>query len=75
MLLADLTCKAAAIDSGLWRGAKPVVGEVSYTYASWAVHACPGHWDADLNWHEGQMWPEEAQVAEFLVYLKQQVRP
>lgn len=43
-----------------------VVGEISYTFASWAVHACPGHWDARLDWREGQMLPEEAQLADFL---------
>ncbi|MDT8443885.1 MAG: hypothetical protein RQ722_06315 [Desulfuromonadales bacterium] len=65
-----LNTQSCAID-GLWRGSEAVVGEVSYTYASWAVHDCPGHWDADLNWHEGQMWPEEAHVEDFLIRLEQ----
>lgn len=64
-----LKAQSCAID-GLRRGTDPVVGEVSYTYASWAVHDCPGHWDADLNWHEGQMRPEEAQIQDFLRRLE-----
>lgn len=64
-----LGAQSCAID-GLRRGADPVVGEISYTYASYAVHGCPGHWDAGLNWHEGQLWPEQAQVADFLQRLR-----
>lgn len=64
-----LKMQSCAID-GLWRGGDPVVVEVSYTYASWAVHDCPGHWDRELAWHPGQMWPEEAQVQDFLARLE-----
>jgi hypothetical protein len=71
-----LEAQSCAID-GLYRAGKPVVGEVSYTYASWAVHDCPGHWELEGNppvgkliWREGHMWPEEAQVADFLVRLE-----
>lgn len=64
-----LNAQSCAID-GLYRAGKPVVGEVSYTYASWAVHACPGHWDETMNWHVGQMWPEEAQLQDFLAQLE-----
>lgn len=60
-----LKMQSCAID-GLWRGSEPVIGEISYTYASWAVHACPGHWDADMKWHEGQMRAEEAQIEDFI---------
>lgn len=64
-----LNTQSCAID-GLWRGGEPVVGEVSYTYASWGVHSCPGHWDSEMNWHEVQMWPEEAQIQDFIARLK-----
>lgn len=64
-----LKMQSCAVD-GIWHGFEPVVCEVSYTYASWAVYDCPGHWDSKLNWHEGQVWPEEAQVADFLVKLQ-----
>ena len=49
---------------------EPVVGEISYCYADWAVERCPGHWDSALNWHEGHLWPEEAHVEDFLQQMK-----
>ena len=51
-------------------GRDPVVGEISYCYADWAVQKCPGHWDSGLNWHEGQQWPEEAHVEDFLMRIR-----
>lgn len=76
----DLRCVASAMEAArklkaqsmafdyLFRGKdrEPVVGEISYCYADWAVERCPGHWDSDLKWHEGHMWPEEAHVEDFL---------
>ena len=50
-----------------------VVSEVSYTGASWAVDACPGHWerkDNELEWVEAPMWPEQAQIEDFLLRLE-----
>ena len=58
----------------LRKGKKYIVSEVSYAYPSWSQHLCPGHWEVSdentLAWKEGQMWPEEAQVEDFLVRLK-----
>jgi len=51
-------------------GRDPVVGEISYCYADWAVEQCPGHWDSGLNWHEGHLWPEEAHVEDFLERIR-----
>ncbi|NCA82672.1 MAG: hypothetical protein EOM72_07970 [Opitutae bacterium] len=76
----DLRCVSAAFAAAqrlksqsmafdfLFRGAgqEPVVVEVSYCYADWAVERCPGHWDSQLQWHEGHLWPEEAHVEDFL---------
>lgn len=64
-----LGSQSVAIDF-LRRDLNPVVAEVSYTYASWGVHNCPGHWDAELRWHEGSMWPEEAQIEDFICRLR-----
>jgi hypothetical protein len=68
----SLACQSCAID-GLYKGTTPVVGEISYTYPSWVVHSCPGHWrldgspdTGDLVWVPGRMWPEDAQVEDFL---------
>ena len=79
-LAVDLRCVSAAFAAAqrlksqsmafdfLFRGEgqEPVVVEVSYCYADWAVERCPGHWDSRLNWHEGHLWPEEAHVEDFL---------
>lgn len=58
----------------LQKGEKRIIVEVSYTYLSQAVHDCPGHWELNnnqLHWKSGQMWPEEAQVEDFIVRLKE----
>ena len=53
----------------LRRGDELVVGEISYTTMSWFLQGCPGHWKLDrdeLIWIPGHMWPEEAQIQDFL---------
>jgi len=50
----------------LCKNSSPVVSEMSYTFADWAVQKCPGFWDNDFNWHSGHLWPEEAQVIDFI---------
>ncbi len=50
----------------LYKMGRPVICEISYTFVDRAVYNCPGHWDSNLVWHEGQMWPEEAQAEEFI---------
>jgi len=61
--------QSCAID-GMWRGDEPVVGEISYTFASWAIHDCPGHWDNTMNWVPGQIRAEEAQIDDFIQRLQ-----
>lgn len=69
-----LDSQSCAID-GLYDGDKPVVGEISYTYASWAVHKCPGHWkredSGNIVWKEGRMKPEQAQIDDFLKLVEE----
>lgn len=65
-----LKMQSCAID-GLWRGNEAVAGEVGHIYLSSAIYNCPGHWDRDLNWHEGHMWPEQAHVEDFVARLKE----
>ena len=50
----------------LYLKSQPVICEISYAYADWAVYNCPGHWNCKLEWIEGNMWPEEAQVIDFI---------
>lgn len=68
--------QSCAID-GLYSPRGPVTAEISYTYVSTAVYDCPGHWElrgdtdkGELVWCEGRMWPEEAQITDFLGRLK-----
>jgi glutathione synthase/RimK-type ligase-like ATP-grasp enzyme len=61
----------------LRKGQEFVIGEISYTFPHWTVHSCPGHWilkdkleNKKLTWVEGQMWPENAQIEDFLNKLQ-----
>lgn len=71
-----LRSQSCAVD-GLYRGRDLVIGEVQYSFVSSVVYSCPGHWELDgepetgtLNWMAGQMWPEEAQVIDFIAEIK-----
>lgn len=71
----QLQMQSVAID-GLRRGEEPVIGEISYSYASWTLRDCPGHWELNgdpdmgqLNWVEGQMRPEDAIWEDFLAEI------
>ena len=72
-----LGTQSCAMD-GLYRDGEPVACEISYTYSSKAVHQCPGHWrligddyeSGEIEWCEGQMQPESAQVQRFLQRLE-----
>ena len=59
----------------LFRGPaqEPVVGEISYCYADWAISRCPGYWDPDLTWHPGSVWPEEVHAEDFLARIQEGV--
>jgi glutathione synthase/RimK-type ligase-like ATP-grasp enzyme len=71
--LADhLKTQSIAIDC-LRKDKEWVVVEMSYTFPHFITHDCPGHWElqgepdtGELIWHDGQMWPEEAQIIDFL---------
>jgi len=75
-----LGTQSVAID-GLRRGDERLIAEVSYAYMSSAVEACPGHWEqrgettsGELVWVPGPMWPEDAQVADFIERLEARTR-
>jgi glutathione synthase/RimK-type ligase-like ATP-grasp enzyme len=57
----------------LYRDGEPVVCETTYTFASWAVRDCPGHWalngdpeHGELTWVDGRLRPEDAIFADFV---------
>ena len=50
----------------------PVILEISYTFGSWAVRDCPGHWlrpaspdQPSVEWVDGSMRPEDAIFEDF----------
>lgn len=76
-----LGTQAVALDV-LKRGEEFVVGEISYTGASWAIAECPGHWrrldagrDDRLAWIEGKVRPEDAIFEDFVKNLSAKRRP
>ena len=71
-----LQTQSLAVDLLQHEGRK-LLTEISYTYASWAVRDCPGHWvrqdDGDserLSWVEGRMHPEDAIFDDFVARLQ-----
>jgi hypothetical protein len=48
---------------------QPVIVEISYTFIDKFVYQCPGHWNEKLEWIEGGIWPEEAQVIDFIDHI------
>ncbi len=57
-----------------------LVSEISYTYASWAIAQCPGHWirtedscPTAIYWKEGKIFPEKAQIDVFLNRLHMRI--
>jgi glutathione synthase/RimK-type ligase-like ATP-grasp enzyme len=66
-----LDTQSVAIDA-MRRGDERLLTEVSYTYVSWMVRDCPGHWrlhgepaTGDLEWVEGHMAPDDAIFEDF----------
>ena len=50
---------------------QPMIDEISYRYVASTVHACPGHWDSSLRWHEGHVWPQDAILGDLLLSVTQ----
>ena len=66
----EVTSKVAsqsmAFDFVLAANHQPMIVEVSYCYDPAAVYQCTGHWDNQLNWHQGHMWPQDAILIDLL---------
>lgn len=50
--------KSMAYDFLYNQNSEPQFCEMSYTYSSAAIRACPGYWDENLDWHPGHFVPE-----------------
>ena len=44
----------------------PLIVEIGYGFAIEFYDPCPGYWDNELNWHEGQFNPQEWMVEELV---------
>jgi glutathione synthase/RimK-type ligase-like ATP-grasp enzyme len=71
-----LQTQSIAVDL-LQHDGRRLLTEISYTYASWAVRDCPGHWALQcddvagrLSWIEGRMHPEDAIFDDFVTLLQ-----
>ena len=45
---------------------KPYISEISYTSPDWSVWMSPGYWDNNLEWHDGQLWPQYCVLMDLL---------
>jgi glutathione synthase/RimK-type ligase-like ATP-grasp enzyme len=63
--------QSMAFDFVLAPNDTPMIVEVSYCYDPTAVYRCEGHWDRELRWHAGHIWPEEAILADVLDQISQ----
>lgn len=40
--------------------------EISYSFVDTYLYKCPGFWDDNLKWHEGNFWPQYFQLQDLL---------
>lgn len=73
-----LETQSVAIDA-MRRGDERVLGEISYTYVSWMVRDCTGHWalrgepeTGELDWIPGHMAPDDAIFEDFIESLRRE---
>lgn len=45
---------------------RPLLVEMCFAFKPEAVYACSGHWDSNLSWVEGQVWPQDAILEDLL---------
>ena len=67
-----LELQSVGIDFLVHPDGNPRVVEISYCFQAEAIHTCPGHWDADSNWCEGHVWPQDAILDDVLSRWKSQ---
>lgn len=63
--------QSMALDFVLSPNDGPMIVEVSYCYDPTAVYRCEGHWDLELNWHAGHLWPQDAILIDLLETIAQ----
>lgn len=53
----QLSVQCIAFDFVFSENNKPLIVEISYGFSPYGYNSCPGYWDEDLNWIEGQFNP------------------
>lgn len=54
----------------VFKNGEPLIVEISYGFSLPGYYDCKGHWDRELNWHEGSLTPEYFMIEDFLNSLK-----
>jgi glutathione synthase/RimK-type ligase-like ATP-grasp enzyme len=70
-----LDSQSLAFDFLVTPDGRAMIAEISYCYVASAVYDCPGHWDHKLNWHPGQMWPQDAILIDLLEAVANRQHP
>ena len=68
-----LGSQSMAFDFVLTAEGQPMLVEVSYCFVPEFVERCAGHWDDQLEWHQGHMWPQDAILIDLLKEADQRV--
>jgi hypothetical protein len=58
---AKLKAQCLAYDF-VYKDGKPLIIEISYGFSNTAYDPCPGYWDEQLTWHQGQFVPHQWMV-------------
>jgi len=64
-----VNAQSLAFDFIFDRAGNPYITEMSYCYRSSFLFKCSGHWDDQLDWHEGNIWPEDAILMDLLAAI------
>lgn len=66
----ELGTQSLAFDFIYDNAKEPKITEISYCYRSSAIYNCNGHWDDQLRWHDGHLWPEDAILKDILSQIE-----
>jgi|SRR5690554_1281416 len=54
----------------IYKNKQPLIVELSYGFPNTFYDNCPGYWDEDLNWHEGQFNPQGWMIDSVIKQIK-----
>lgn len=65
-LAEQLAAQSIAFDFLTAPNGELVIAETSYCYVPILVYDCPGYWDRDMGWHDGNHWPQDLIIEDLL---------